>query len=119
MEKTEIRKHAHPMPGWVALYPIPDPDKREGMQGRTAAIELPGIGGVLIHEIKMTMEDGIAAGIVLEVGTIPTNAQVEQDEIIPYPIGATAFYPSDRGIEIGEYVYLQAQSVIAWEDVPE
>ena len=30
MEKTELRKHAHPMPGWVVVYPIPDPDEREG-----------------------------------------------------------------------------------------
>ena len=67
----------------------------------------------------MNLGNGVQAGIVLEIGAIPAHAEVEQDEVIPYPVGATAFYPSDRGIEIGEYVYLSAQNVIAWEEVPE
>lgn len=118
MEKTELRRHAHPMPGWVALYPI-DPDKREGARGRTSAIELPGIGGLLIHEVEVSLDENVRAGIVMEIGQIPSGAPVDQDEVIPYPIGATAFYPSDRGIEIGDYVYLSAQNVIAWEEAPE
>lgn len=110
MEKTDRRQHSHPMPGWIAVMPMEMLREEGKFEHHLFAHGEDFVAGVLAQS------DGIQAGIVLEIGPLPD--EVMENDLVPYAVNATVYWPDSKGIKIGDYTYLQAPSVIAWDDPP-
>jgi hypothetical protein len=99
-------RHAHPMPGWIAVVPIPEPKEEKPCAtcgevhpaGRHPLVEMLG-GGPPVAVVR---------AVVLEVGEAP-------EHVVPFGEGATVFYTDARGIDIGDCRFMPAANVIAWE----
>lgn len=98
-------KHAHPLPGYLAVTPIP-------ASGEPAPDT--GAGGVFDMLGFQIGQPGVLAGIVMEITPIPGLAE----EYAPYETGATVFYWEPKAVKLGGYHYVPIQFVIAWQEEP-
>jgi len=97
--------HAHPMPGWIAVVPIPEPDESE----KPPAERFTQFGPFLIDTGQQEVK--IVRAIVLEVGQLPGP-----EGLIPFEKDSTVYFTGEHGTLIGGVLFMLAQNVIAWED---
>ena len=102
----------HPAAGWIAVMPFPQPDAMSPPQPQVINIG----PAVLIDLSDRSMRPGMPSGVVLELG--PTAESVDRSVLMPYPEGATVFYPPQAAVVIGGFHFLPATNVIAWDDAP-
>lgn len=111
-----VQQAPHPCTGWIVVAPIPDPD--EGSQTGPEAEVIKGPGGMKMLGIRLGRpEAGIRSGVVLERGGVPDG--LNGDLLFPFEDQATVWYSEQVPLRIGEWDYLPAQNVIAWQEAPQ
>lgn len=109
------QKHPHPMPGWIAVVPIPEPD--EGKHPRTGET-CPDCGDVhgphpVLEALGFTTEGPkIVKALVVELGSGAENALPP----VPFDEGAIVRFAQGEGVVIDDALFLAATRVIAWDD---
>jgi hypothetical protein len=118
-QPVALKKPAHPISGWLAVIPIPAGGEEPNMP--EIERETLSIGPFTVNSMKVDMrrmadaQPGIVAAVVVEVGPRPSGWD---DVMIPFEENSTVYFMEGVGLKIGEYMFLQVQSVIAWEDAP-
>jgi hypothetical protein len=109
------QKHPHPMPGWIAVVPIPEPeDEKHPETGEPC----PDCGQVHAkHPLAVFL--GINAeppklvkGLVVEMGSGFENAMPP----VPFDVGAVVRFQQGQGVPIEDALFMAANAVIAWDD---
>lgn len=87
----------HPMPGWISVAPIPEPEQKPDEPPHPLILMLG--GGEQLRIVR---------AIVLEIGEHPEQHQ------IPFGQGDTVFFTSNRGSIINGALFMLAGNVMAW-----
>jgi hypothetical protein len=107
--------HAHPMPGWIAVAPIPEPEDPNApcaVCGKVHPQEerhMQQFGSFVIDASVVNPAVKVVRAVVLEVGDAP-------EHLVPFAAGATVHFTSDCGTMIGGVLFMLAQKVICWDD---
>lgn len=111
----------HPMPGYIAVAPIPSavgapatdlPSLHRALTGTATPEDLHIILMGQLGRRAPGRDEHVPSGVVVEVCTLPEHLD---EAILPYDRGATVHY-SAAAYSIGGYEYVPITHVVAWED---
>lgn len=117
-QTTSIR--AKPAPGWISVIPIPGASLKPDAPPQAAfdhikrTLLVQGLPPHLesdLDEQLQKMIPGYMGGIVIELGTFPAGGVGFE---LPFAAGDTVYYSDQKGVPIGDYSFLEWDSVIAW-----
>lgn len=109
-ETKTTQKHPHPMPGWIAVVPLPDLD--EAKQTADGA-PCPDCG--LVHPPNML---GALFGVNVEPPSLVKALVVElgHGTGLPFESGHVVTFERGRGTMIEDALFMLASNVVAWEE---